>query len=360
MFKKIKESLNFLSIIAIFFTAFSAVAVCMSFYGNEVILSNVHPTIIFIATLLLTLVIASFIHLVCRTITDSIAKSITDPIDKINLYNLTEQDLKSSYPELKPMLERIMAQQDEIDRQLKKVSRQKVYLDAMSDNPKESTQVEAAQLRAEFSANVSHELKTPLTTILGYSQIINNGIASPEDIKGFTNKIEKEATRLITLIDDIMKLSQLDESNQAIEKQNVDLKEIAEEVTESLKNKAEERGVKVSVSGNMTVYANLVQMTELIYNLCDNAIKYNVEGGTVEVLLKDNTLSVKDTGIGIPEDSIPRIFERFYRVDKSHSKSVNGTGLGLSIVKHIARRNNAALEVKSDLGKGTEIMVTFE
>jgi len=359
MFKKIKDSMNFISFLGIALAAISTFSMCISIYENETILSNVPYNIIFIAMVLSTAIIALFVHIVCRAISDSIARTITTPIDKMNLRSQLGQGIEAPYPELKPILERISAQQDELDRQIKKVSRQKVYLDAMSDDTSENSQVEAQQLRAEFSANVSHELKTPLTAILGYSQIINNGIASPGDVHRFTQKIEKEATRLITLIDDIIKLSQLDES-QAIEKQDVDLRVIASEVIDNLKNKAAKKKVEISLIGNMTVYANIVQMAELIYNLCDNAIKYNVDGGTVEINLNKNTISVKDTGIGIPEESIPRIFERFYRVDKSHSKSVNGTGLGLSIVKHIAKRNNADLSVKSTLGKGTEFTVTFK
>lgn len=359
MLKVIKKNLNFLSLMCIILTALATIVVCMSFYENEEILMNVPSAAIFIVILVLVGVISVFIHIFCKTVADHFAKNITDPIEKINLYKLSEKEINTFYPEIRPMLRRIVAQQNELDRQLKKVGRQKMYLDAISVSGDKNSQAEVQHLREEFSANVSHELKTPLTTILGYSQIINNGIASPKDITGFTQKIEKEATRLITLIDDIIKLSQLDE-NHPIEKQNVDLREITLEVIDNLKNKASEKNITINVTGNLTVYANLIQMTELIYNLSDNAVKYNVPGGNVEIILGANFLSVKDTGIGIPQDSLPRIFERFYRVDKSHSKSVNGTGLGLSIVKHIAKRNNAELSVNSDLGKGTQITVTFK
>ena len=218
----------------------------------------------------------------------------------------------------------------------------------------------AEQIRREFSANVSHELKTPLTAISGYAQIITNGLAKPEDIHGFAQKIDKETSRLITLIDDIIALSALEENGSEAEKESVALKEVAEEVFESLENSASKHNVTLQISGDdIIVTANRRQMTELMFNLCDNAIKYNKPGGSVMVYITRNTLSVSDTGIGIPPDSIDRIFERFYRVDKSHSKKVNGTGLGLSIVKHIAQCNNAEISVKSILGEGSTFTVVF-
>ena len=216
------------------------------------------------------------------------------------------------------------------------------------------------QIRREFSANVSHELKTPLTTIFGYSQIITNGIAKPEDIKGFAEKIEKESARLITLIDDIIALSDLEEKGASIEKETFSLRPLAEEVLESLEPRAKEQGILLTLSGeDTTLSANRRQIHELIYNLCDNAIKYNKPSGSVTVTISHNTLTVKDTGIGIPADSIDRLFERFYRVDKSHSKKVNGTGLGLSIVKHIVQSNNAEISVNSILGEGSTFTVVF-
>ena len=219
----------------------------------------------------------------------------------------------------------------------------------------------AEQVRREFSANVSHELKTPLTTIYGYSQIITTGIAKPEDVRGFAEKIEKETARLITLIDDIIALSALEEKGTDAEKENVDIYEAAKEILENLSVHAKEQNISLSLVGDSTtVSINRMQMTELIYNLCDNAVKYNKPGGSVTVSTARNTLSVSDTGIGIPPDSIDRVFERFYRVDKSHSKKVNGTGLGLSIVKHIVQNNNAEISVKSILGEGTTFTVKFE
>ena len=216
------------------------------------------------------------------------------------------------------------------------------------------------QIRREFSANVSHELKTPLTTIFGYSQIITNGIAKPEDVKGFAAKIEKESARLITLIDDIIALSNLEENGPAAQKENVSLKAVAAEVLESLEAQAAKRDILLTLAGGDTqVVANRRQMHELIFNLCDNALKYNKDGGSVTVTLSNNMLCVADTGIGIPPDSIDRLFERFYRVDKSHSKKVNGTGLGLSIVKHIVQSSGAEISVKSTLGEGSTFTVVF-
>lgn len=223
-----------------------------------------------------------------------------------------------------------------------------------------SEKTEAENIRREFSANVSHELKTPLTTIHGYAQIINKGIAKPEDIKSFTQKIEKESSRLITLIEDIIKLSSLDESEKTYEKQEFSLKSTAIEVCENLASKAQEKNISMEILGGDTVVsANLSQITELIYNLCDNAIKYNKENGKVIIEISPKTLKISDTGIGISEEYYERIFERFFRIDKSRSKKVNGTGLGLSIVKHLAKVNDANISVKSRLGEGTEFTVKF-
>lgn len=216
------------------------------------------------------------------------------------------------------------------------------------------------KLRREFTANVSHELKTPLTTILGYSQIIGAGIAKPEDIKGFAEKIEKEASRLITLINDIIKLSKLDEHAPVQEPQPVDIKQLADDAAETLRISAKSRNIEITVEGeSFTVVGNRVQLSELIFNLCDNAVKYNRDGGRVDITLHGRTLTVADTGIGIPEKYQSRIFERFFRVDKSRSKSVNGTGLGLSIVKHIAELYGAEITVESTIGEGTAIAVKF-
>lgn len=221
---------------------------------------------------------------------------------------------------------------------------------------------EAEQIRREFSANVSHELKTPLTTILGYSQIINQGLARTEDIPDFVKKIEEESTRLIVLINDIIKISRLDhEENQRVQMQEIHLYDVAQDCIERLSGYARERNIAVQIEGDdVVIHGNIVQITELVYNLCENAIKYNRGGGQVTVILKPYRLMVSDTGIGIPKEYHERIFERFFRVDKSRSKNVGGTGLGLSIVKHITKCHHARIELESEINKGTCIAVVFQ
>lgn len=219
-------------------------------------------------------------------------------------------------------------------------------------------------MRKEFSANVSHELKTPLTSISGFAEIIRDGIVKTEDIPHFADNIYKETSRLISLVNDIIEISQLDENSFNTEKENFDITKIAREVAESLSVKAKKKDVTISVNGDECVVSGYPRIVEeMIFNLCDNAIIYNTEGGKVEVTVSGNsenvTLSVKDTGIGIAPEHCDRIFERFYRVDKSRSKETGGTGLGLSIVKHGAMLHNAKINVESEIGKGTMISVTF-
>ena len=216
-------------------------------------------------------------------------------------------------------------------------------------------------IRREFSANVSHELKTPLTTILGYSQLINSGIAKDEDIKNFTQKIEKESSRLLRLIEDIIKLSKLDEEiHTDLPTEEINVADIITETVENLLSKMEERNITITTDvQNTYIKAPSGEVSELVYNLIENAIKYNKDNGEIYISLKNNTFIVKDTGIGINEDDLPRIFERFFRADKSRSKKVNGTGLGLSIVKHICSRNGFDISVESELNKGTEFKVKF-
>ncbi len=223
---------------------------------------------------------------------------------------------------------------------------------------------EADHSRREFSANVSHELKTPLTSISGYAEIIRDGVANAEDIPRFAGKICDEATRLIALINDIMRLSQLDESIDLPKKEPVDLLAVCEDVCARLLPAAQKHGVSLAVSGEQATIRGIAGiLNELVFNLVDNAIKYNVQDGSValEVLRRDSQtlLRVSDTGIGIPKEHQPHIFERFYRVDKSHSKETGGTGLGLSIVKHSVQVHGASLELCSEPGKGTSITVTF-
>lgn len=223
---------------------------------------------------------------------------------------------------------------------------------------------EQERYRREFTANVSHELKTPLTSISGIAEIIRNGIVRPEDIPHFAGKIYDESQRLITLIGDIIKLSQLDEDQVPLERESVDLLEISRDVVQQLSSVAKKNGVSLVAGGTHgSVYGVRQVLSEMVYNLCENAVKYNQKGGRVSVDVKQSdaaiTLTVKDTGIGIPKAEQSRVFERFYRVDKSHSKAVGGTGLGLSIVKHGAALHHAVIELNSEVGEGTEIKLIF-
>lgn len=224
--------------------------------------------------------------------------------------------------------------------------------------------IKNAKMRQDFTANVSHELKTPLTAISGYSELIENGMATDEDVRRFAGEIHKNSKRLLTLINDIIRLSELDVTEQNLTTQEVDLYEIARTCVDMLQVNGEKHDISISLCGtSCVVNANREMMEELVYNLCDNAIRYNNAGGSVKVwVMKENehaVLSVTDTGIGIPKEDQERIFERFYRVDKSRSKSTGGTGLGLAIVKHIVEQHDAKLEIDSKLGEGTEIRVIF-
>ena len=217
----------------------------------------------------------------------------------------------------------------------------------------------AEQMRREFSANVSHELKTPLQGIVGSAELLENGMVRQEDTSRFVGHIRKEAARLVNLIEDIIRLSQLDEGVH-LPAEQVDMLSLAEDVKEILTPSAAEKQVAITVSGSgFTVMGVRRMLHEIVYNLCDNAINYNVPGGSVTIHVENNRLIVRDTGIGIPPEHMDRIFERFYRVDKSHSKASGGTGLGLSIVKHAAAYHKAEIQLESTPGKGTTITIQF-
>lgn len=220
------------------------------------------------------------------------------------------------------------------------------------------------QMRREFTANVSHELKTPLHSISGYAELLQNGMVKPEDTKEFSGRIFSEAQRMIVLIDDIIKLSHLDEGEGDAKREEVDLYTLSEEVIRILQPSANENGIILELSGESAkIFGIPTLLNGIIYNLCDNAIKYNRQNGSVSIEIKDKSdeviISVSDSGIGIPEEHLDRIFERFYRVDKSHSKEVGGTGLGLSIVKHSARLHNAQIDLQSVVDGGTTVTVRF-
>lgn len=226
-----------------------------------------------------------------------------------------------------------------------------------------SETVFAERNRREVTANVSHELKTPLQSIIGSAELLENGLVKPEDTGRFVGNIKKEAERLIALINDIIRLAQLDEESEPAN-ESVDLYDVAREVTEVLAASAEKKQVKLQLNGESCVISGVRRyLYEILYNLCDNAIRYNKEGGEVAINLGHQdgniVLSVSDTGIGIPAEHQSRIFERFYRVDKSHSKETGGTGLGLSIAKHAIAYHGGSIKLDSTVGKGTTITVTF-
>lgn len=263
-------------------------------------------------------------------------EKIIRPINNIDLQNPTK---KFPYDELKPLLARIHKQNAERSRNEK--------------------------MRQEFSANVSHELKTPLTSISGYAELIKEGFAAPEDVPKFGEKIFREADRMTNLVNDIIKISKLDEHRVGIEKEPINLLQTALEVSEQLEMVAGKHKVDIQVGGvEVQVKAVGQMIDELIYNLCENAIKYNHPGGKVWIhISKENEygkIEVSDNGIGIPNDCQERIFERFFRVDKSHSRQTGGTGLGLAIVKHIVEYHKGEIRLSSKINKGTKIAVLLK
>lgn len=273
----------------------------------------------------------------CVVATNAIIRRLLSPIAQMT-EQLDEETPVVAYPELEPFMSMIKKQHQEILR--------------------------SADVRVQFTANVSHELKTPLTSISGYAELIESGMAKDVQAQRFAGEIRKSADRLLTLINDIIRLSQMDSPTAGLQLEAVDLREIAMEVTEQLRLSAQKMNVTLALDArSAVVQADRRMMEELLYNLCDNAIRYNVPGGSVRVeirpLREQVIVCVQDTGIGISEENQERVFERFYRVDKSRSKATGGTGLGLAIVKHIAAQHGAQLRLESELGRGTAITVTF-
>ncbi len=249
----------------------------------------------------------------------------------------------SIYPEIRPFV-------DTIDRQKKQID---LALHEMR---------EAEKVRREFTANVSHELKTPLTSIIGYAEMLQNGISNAEDSKKFAGVIHKEGSRLLELIDSVISLSRLEDSNAIKTFENLELYGIVQDLVEKLSFSAKEKSVELSIVGSpLQVRGDRRMVQDLIFNLVDNAIKYNRIGGSVTVSISDEgtygVMRVTDTGIGIPKDDVERVFERFYRVDKSRSKKAGGTGLGLAIVKHIVEFHGGSVLLNSEVNKGTTITV---
>lgn len=267
------------------------------------------------------------------------------PINEINLDKPLEE---ATYEEFMPLLTRMDHQNERIRMQLEELK-------------------QAEGMRREFSANVSHELKTPLMAISGYAEIISRNMVKKEDIAEFAGRIYKEATRMTTLIEDIIKLSRLDEQSDMMPFEPVDLNRVTKEVVDSLQAVARQRKITMTIDGDVPEVNGVRQVIyEMIYNLCDNAVKYNRDGGSVHILMEPSSKegyavrwSVWDTGIGVPEEEQERIFERFYRVDKSHSRETGGTGLGLAIVKHGANLHRALVTIDSKPGEGTCVMVEF-
>lgn len=274
------------------------------------------------------------------------SKRILQPV---NLIDLEHPDEKRVYPELRPLAQRINRQNRQLQRQMELLVQEHERQD---------------KIRRDFTANVSHELKTPLTSISGYAELIHAGIARPEDIQRFAGKIYDEAQRLQSLVGDIIQLSRLEELGADIHKEPVELYQLCQEAAQRFQTQAAVRDISLTVEGQpQTIQGSPTLLREMVSNLCDNAIKYNREGGSVVLSVSrigDGTvLAVRDTGIGIAPADQTRVFERFYRVDKSHSKAVGGTGLGLSIVKHGAVSHHAQIQLESQLGQGTEVRLIF-
>lgn len=281
--------------------------------------------------------IAFLMFLICFGLSRYITSSLIQPIEKL-AGDIANIDGLNTYEELVPFITTIQSQHTDI--------------------------MKNAKMRQEFTANVSHELKTPLTAISGYAELIETGLAGENEIRRFAKEIHRSSKRLLTLINDIIRLSELDSDQMQISFVEVDLLALAQNCVEMLQLNAKNHGIKIECHGQRSlIHADPGMIEELLFNLCGNAIRYNRLGGRVDVTVEHSEtqtlLSVKDTGIGIPKESQERVFERFYRVDKSRSKLTGGTGLGLAIVKHIVAQHHAQLELQSEVGVGTEITVLF-
>lgn len=293
---------------------------------------------VFASSIPYLIMIALSLTLLCTLVARILTKSLMKPIEKM-AKDIDRMHEVETYNELEPFIETINRQHEDI--------------------------LKSAKLRQEFTANVSHELKTPLTVISGYSELIENGMTDEADTIRFSREIHRNATRLLTLINDILRLSELDSGEQSFSFEEVDLYEVADNCISMLQMNAEKHNIILRLHGRHTnVKGNKQMLEELLYNLCDNAIRYNEPSGKVDVYVKEDEehiiLMVSDTGIGISRDNQERIFERFYRVDKSRSKKTGGTGLGLAIVKHIVDQMHAELQLDSELGQGTTITVFFK
>ncbi len=290
----------------------------------------------------LILLMAAIVIVLAVLVSKISTRRIVEPINQIDLIHPKQNQ---TYTELTPLLDRIEKQNIDIKHQIEEIK-------------------EAENMRKEFSANVSHELKTPLTTISGYAELMKDGLVQTEDMGRFSATIYEEAKRLIVMIEDIIKLSKLDENQVGLEKESIDLYELAFKIKTDLRIKAFDEHVFVHIRGTHVIIHGVYQVLyEMFFNMCENAIKYNRANGKVEItitFINDcPAVIVEDTGIGIPKEDVDRVFERFYRVDKSHSNQKKGSGLGLSIVKHGAKYHHAKLALESEIGKGTKITIIF-
>lgn len=313
-------------------------AICLNDGGILRVAKEARSIFSVLGSMVPSLIVITFtLTILCAVLARFLTKSLLRPIEDM-AKDIEHMDEVKTYSELEPFINTINSQHEDI--------------------------IKSAKLRQEFTANVSHELKTPLTAISGYSELIENGMANEEDTLRFAKEIHRNSTRLLTLINDILRLSELDSGIQERPFEDLDLYEAASNCVSMLQFNAEKHNVTLNLYGQRTLIQGDPQMLEeILYNLCDNAIRYNVDGGKVDISIKENEehviLMVQDTGIGISEKDQQRIFERFYRVDKSRSKKTGGTGLGLAIVKHIAEQMNAKLQLDSTLGKGTTITIFF-
>jgi len=292
---------------------------------------------IFLHAAPMTMLIIALMMGLCALGANIVTRRLVRPIEQM-ADQLDDMNGAVSYPELAPFMSMIRKQHEEILR--------------------------SADMRIQFTANVSHELKTPLTSISGYAELIESGMAKEKQAQRFAGEIHKSANRLLTLINDIIRLSQMDSPTTGLNLETFDAAQLAADTIEQLRIGAAKMGVSLQIDRKSSfLEADRRMVEELVYNLCDNAIRYNVHGGSVRVEVRpvrdQVMICVQDTGIGISQENQERVFERFYRVDKSRSKATGGTGLGLAIVKHIAVKHGASLALESELGRGTTITVMF-
>ena len=331
----------FIGIMVVFLICVTVIISALyKFYDEKISMVSIifalryHLLIIFLVSVILSVFLSKMVY-------DSIIK----PINSINIENPAQE----VFDEIRPLVDKINAQNRQIKQQMDELK---------TEHEKQN------RLRREFTANVSHELKTPLTSISGYAEIMRNGFAKPEDISRFSGIIYDETQRLITLVGDIINLSKLEEKEVLHERKMIDLHKISENVISRLSAVASKKGISFQLNGTPeTIYGVEYIIDEIIYNLCDNAIKYNKDNGLVMINIQKvdgiTEYTVTDTGIGIPKYELDRVFERFYRVDKSHSREIGGTGLGLSIVKHGVSYHGGEVSIKSELGSGTSVKIRF-